>query len=75
MDLSLCGHVKVVLSCGLCLSGVCVFRLLEAYNARIADEGEYDEQELPASMVDELEGAAGPARQVFAVRHDCCGCL
>jgi hypothetical protein len=50
----------------LCMPGL--RRLLEAYNARIADEGEYDEQELPASMVDELEEAAGPARQAFAVR-------
>jgi len=45
-----------------------VSRLLSAYNARIADEGEYDEQELPSSVVDDLEGAAGPARQAFAVR-------
>lgn len=43
-----------------------VQRLLSAYNARIADEGEYDEQELPSSVVDDLEGAAGPARQAFA---------
>lgn len=45
-----------------------VCRLLSAYNARIADEGEYDEEELPTSVVDDLEGAAGPARQAFAVR-------
>jgi hypothetical protein len=49
--------------CVLC----CCCRLLAAYNARVADEGEYDDQELPASVVDELEGAAGPARQAFAV--------
>lgn len=43
-------------------------RLLTAYRARIADEGEYDESELPGDLVDELEGAAGPAQQTFAVR-------
>lgn len=43
-----------------------VQRLLTAYRARIADEGEYDESELPGDLVDELEGAAGPAQQTFA---------
>lgn len=50
-------------------------RLLAAYNARIADEGEYDEQELPASIVDDLEGAAGPARLAFAVSAEAVYCL
>jgi hypothetical protein len=44
-----------------------VQRALASYQARIADEGEYDDQELPPSLVDELEGAMGPARQTFAV--------
>lgn len=50
----------------------CCCRLLAAYNARVADEGEYDDQELPPSVVDELEGAAGPARQAFAVSSPPC---
>eukprot|EP00878_Enallax_costatus_P023023 GHUV01024470.1.p1 GENE.GHUV01024470.1~~GHUV01024470.1.p1 ORF type:complete len:305 (+),score=72.67 GHUV01024470.1:738-1652(+) len=43
-----------------------VQRLLSSYRARVADEGEYDESELPADLVDELEGAVGPAQQIFA---------
>lgn len=43
-------------------------RLLAAYEARISAEGEYDEAELPGSLMDDLEGAAGPERQAFAVR-------
>eukprot|EP00878_Enallax_costatus_P032723 GHUV01035983.1.p1 GENE.GHUV01035983.1~~GHUV01035983.1.p1 ORF type:complete len:276 (+),score=76.74 GHUV01035983.1:738-1565(+) len=46
-----------------------VQRLLSSYRARVADEGEYDESELPADLVDELEGAVGPAQQIFAVRE------
>jgi hypothetical protein len=53
-----------------CLSHVLsLHRLLAAYRSRVAAEGEYDEQELPAEVVDELEGAAGPARRAFAVRR------
>jgi hypothetical protein len=44
-----------------------VCRLLAAYRSRVAAEGEYDEQELPGELVDELEGAAGPAQRAFAV--------
>ncbi|WIA11918.1 hypothetical protein OEZ85_012002 [Tetradesmus obliquus] len=43
-----------------------VQRLLAAYRSRVAAEGEYDEQELPGELVDELEGAAGPAARAFA---------
>lgn len=61
--------------------------MLAAYQARVAEEGEYDEQELPADLVDELEGAAGPAQATFAVRmqpsacgrcrrlHSCCSAV
>eukprot|EP00879_Flechtneria_rotunda_P010047 GHRR01010505.1.p1 GENE.GHRR01010505.1~~GHRR01010505.1.p1 ORF type:complete len:358 (+),score=92.76 GHRR01010505.1:201-1274(+) len=43
-----------------------VQRLLDAYQSRIAAEGEYDEQELPSGLVDELESVPGPAQQTFA---------
>jgi hypothetical protein len=58
-----------------CLPFVLIlFRLLAAYRARIADEGEYDEQELPGEVLDQLEGAAGPAQRAFAVSSCCCCC-
>lgn len=37
------------------------------YQARVAVEGEYDEQELPPSMLDELEASQGPDKAAFAV--------
>lgn len=42
-------------------------RLLAAYQSRVAAEGEYDEQELPGHVIDELEGVAAPAQRAFAV--------
>lgn len=44
-----------------------MYRLLHAYRSRIADEGDYDDTELPEDLVEELEGAATPAQQTFAV--------
>ncbi|GFR41992.1 hypothetical protein Agub_g2804 [Astrephomene gubernaculifera] len=41
-------------------------RALQAYQARVAAEGELDEEELPADVVEALEGATGPEARCFA---------
>jgi len=43
-----------------------VQRIMAEYQARIAAEGEYDEAELPGSLVDELEAGQGEDRRTFA---------
>ena len=42
-------------------------RIMAEYQARIAAEGEYDDTELPGSLVDELEAGQGEDRRTFAV--------
>eukprot|EP00887_Chlorella_sp_A99_P000437 scaffold17.g437.t1 len=43
-----------------------VAALLRQYQARSAQEGEYTEKELPAQLVDDLEGAVTPEQRHFA---------
>lgn len=42
-------------------------RMLDEYQARVASEGEYNDDELPAEVLDDVEQQAGKARQHFAV--------
>eukprot|EP00877_Chromochloris_zofingiensis_P001052 jgi/Chrzof1/10948/Cz05g18100.t1 len=41
-------------------------RMLDEYQARVASEGEYNDDELPAEVLDDVEQQAGKARQHFA---------
>lgn len=72
LGMQLVGVSLYIDSCG-CRAACCFCRLLAAYRSRVAAEGEYEEQELPGELVDELEGAAGPAARAFAVSMQTCG--
>lgn len=43
-------------------------RALAEYHARVAAEGEYDDEELPPDLVDQLEEALPPEKAAFVVR-------